>query len=55
MELLDLVVMTAGLIVNIIIVATYDGQPDQKKQAAKSVQIFNEKNTHENHFLNDYF
>lgn len=37
MEILDLVVMTAGLIVNIVIVATFDGQPDQKKQAAKFV------------------
>lgn len=43
MEIVDLVVMTAGLIVNIIIVATDDGQPDQKKQAAKYVQIIARK------------
>jgi len=31
---MDLIVMTAGLIVNIVVVSTYDGT-SQKKQAAK--------------------
>lgn len=36
LEIMDLIVMTAGLIVNIVVVATYDGS-SQKKQAAKIV------------------
>jgi len=34
LEIMDLIVMTAGLIVNIVVVSTYDGT-SQKKQAAK--------------------
>ncbi len=39
LEILDLIVMTAGLVVNIVVIATYNGQGDKKTQAAKYVEI----------------